>query len=56
MSNPLKKLLTEFEYLEQNSVNIKKGSIFLAYPGEIKDGRNYIDEAIEKAWVAFANG
>jgi len=48
MSNPLKKLLTEFEYLEQNSVNIKKGSIFLAYPGEIKDGRNYIDEAIEK--------
>ena len=48
MSNPLKKLLTEFEYLEQNSVNVKKGSIFLAYPGEIKDGRNYINEAIEK--------
>ena len=48
MSNPLKKLLTEFEYLEQNSVNIKKGSIFLAYPGERKDGRNYINEAIKK--------
>ena len=48
MSNPLKKLLTEFEYLEQNSVNIKKGSIFLAYPGEIEDGRSYINEAIEK--------
>jgi UDP-N-acetylmuramoyl-L-alanyl-D-glutamate--2,6-diaminopimelate ligase len=48
MSNSLKKLLTEFKYLEQNSINIKKGSIFLAYPGENKDGRNYIDEAIKK--------
>jgi len=48
MSNSLKKLLAEFKYLEQNSINIKKGSIFLAYPGENKDGRNYIDEAIKK--------
>jgi len=48
MSNSLKKLLTEFKYLEQNSKNIKKGSIFLAYPGESSDGRSYIDEAIKK--------
>ena len=48
MSNSLKKLLTEFKYLEQNSTNIKKGSIFLAYPGESNDGRSYIDEAIKK--------
>ena len=48
MSNSLKKLLTEFKYLEQNSINIKKGSIFLAYPGESNDGRYYIDEAIKK--------
>ena len=48
MSNSLKKLLTEFKYLEQNSVNIKKDSIFLAYPGESSDGRSYIDEAIKK--------
>ena len=48
MSNSLKKLLTEFRYLEQNSMNIKKGSIFLAYPGENNDGRKYIDEAIRK--------
>ena len=53
MSNQLKKLLTEFEYLEQNSINIKKGSIFLAYPGEIKDGRHYINEAIEKGAAAI---
>ena len=46
MSNSLKKLLTEFKYLEQNSINVKQGSIFLAYPGESNDGRNYIDEAI----------
>ena len=48
MSNSLKKLLTEFKYLEQNSINIKKGSIFLAYPGEKNDGRNYIEAAIKK--------
>jgi len=48
MSNSLKKLLRGFKYLEQNSINIKKGSIFLAYPGESNDGRYYIDEAIKK--------
>ena len=48
MSNSLKKLLTEFKYLEQNSINVKKGSIFLAYPGESNDGRKYIGEAIKK--------
>jgi UDP-N-acetylmuramoyl-L-alanyl-D-glutamate--2,6-diaminopimelate ligase len=48
MSNSIKKLLTEFKYIEQNSVNIKKGSIFLAYPGEKNDGRNYIEEAINR--------
>ena len=47
MSNLLKKLLTEFKYLEQNSMNVKKDSIFLAYPGEKNDGRNYIEEAIK---------
>ena len=46
MSDSLKKLLTEFKYLEQNSANIKNDSIFLAYPGESNDGRNYIPEAI----------
>ena len=46
MSNLLKKLLTEFKYLEQNSMNVKKDSIFLAYQGEKNDGRNYIEEAI----------
>ncbi len=46
MSNSLKKLLTEFKYLEQNSANVKNESIFLAYPGESNDGRNYIAEAI----------
>ena len=39
MSDSLKKLLTEFKYLEQNSLNVKKNSIFLAYPGENDDGR-----------------
>ena len=39
MSNSLKNLLTKFEYIEQNSLNVKKGSIFLAYPGEKNDGR-----------------
>ena len=48
MRNSLKKLLAEFKYLEQNSEKIKKGSIFLAYPGESNDGRDYIDEAIKK--------
>ena len=47
MSNSLKNLLTKFEYIEQNSLNVKKGSIFLAYPGEKNDGRNYISEAIK---------
>ena len=48
MSNSLKNLLTEFKHIEQNSVNVKKGSIFLAYPGDKDDGRNYIGEAIKK--------
>ena len=48
MSNLLKKLLTKFKYLEQNSMNIKKDSIFLAYPGEKNDGRDYIEEAINR--------
>ena len=47
MSNSLKKLLTKYKYIEQNSANVKKGSIFLAYPGEKNDGRNYIEEAIK---------
>ena len=47
MSDSLKKLLTEFKYLEQNSLNVKNNSIFLAYPGESDDGRKYIGEAIK---------
>ena len=48
MSNSLKNLLSKFKYIEQNSVNVKKDSIFLAYPGEKNDGRNYIGEAVKK--------
>tara|TARA_B110000014_G_scaffold260019_1_gene248969 strand:+ start:3733 stop:5181 length:1449 start_codon:yes stop_codon:yes gene_type:complete len=53
MSNSLKKLLTEFRYLEQNSTKVKEDSIFLAYPGDINDGRDFIDEAIKKGASAI---
>ena len=53
MSNSLKKLLNEFRYLEQNSTKVKEDSIFLAYPGDINDGRDFIDEAIKKGASAI---
>ena len=42
MSNSLKKLLTEFKYLEQNSINVKKGSIFLALSAKISSILNVV--------------
>ena len=32
--------------ITNNSINVKKGYAFCAYPGKISDGRNFIDHAI----------
>ena len=53
MSKSLKKLLTEFKYLEHNSANVKNNSLFLAYPGSNNDGRQYIGEAIKNGASAI---
>ncbi|MEK9715022.1 MAG: Mur ligase domain-containing protein, partial [Methylophilaceae bacterium] len=32
--------------ITNNSIHVKKGYAFCAYPGKINDGRNFIDHAI----------
>ncbi len=36
-----------------SSYDVKPGALFFAYPGEKTDGRNYIEDAIEKGAVAI---
>jgi UDP-N-acetylmuramyl-tripeptide synthetase len=37
-----------YAHLTANSREVKPGSVFVAYPGEVSDGRLYIKDAIEK--------
>jgi UDP-N-acetylmuramyl-tripeptide synthetase len=41
-------LKRSFTTVTADSRQVKKGSLFLAYPGELQDGRTYIADAIEK--------
>lgn len=43
----------EITQLCLSSYDVKPGSLFFAYPGEKTDGRNYIQDAIEKGAVAI---
>tara|TARA_B100000035_G_scaffold309020_1_gene314596 strand:- start:26229 stop:27653 length:1425 start_codon:yes stop_codon:yes gene_type:complete len=40
------KLISSQKKITNNSINVKRGYIFCAYPGRDSDGRNYIDNAI----------
>ena len=40
------KLISSQKKITNNSINVKRGYIFCAYPGRNSDGRNYIDNAI----------
>jgi len=43
---------TAVKSITSDSRQVQAGSLFLAYPGDKADGRNYIDEAIKKGAVA----
>ena len=42
------KFISSQKKITNNSINVKRGYIFCAYPGRIRDGRDYIDHAISK--------
>lgn len=43
----------EITHLCLSSLEVKPGALFFAYPGEKTDGRNYINDAIEKGAAAI---
>ena len=50
--NPLKETINNFpnvniKNIKSNSKEVKKGDLFIAVNGNIVDGNNFIDEAIE---------
>ena len=47
MKNDLEILLKKFDNLSLNSKQISKNTVFIAYPGNKNDGREFIQEAIE---------
>jgi len=47
MKNDLEIFLKKFDNLSLNSKQISKNTVFIAYPGNKHDGREFIQEAIE---------
>jgi UDP-N-acetylmuramoyl-L-alanyl-D-glutamate--2,6-diaminopimelate ligase len=47
MSDKLNFFFSKYDDLTTSSNNLEKNSIFVAYPGETKDGRDYIPQAIQ---------
>ena len=47
MSDKLNFFFSKYDSLTTSSNNLEKNSIFVAYPGETKDGRDYIPQAIQ---------
>ena len=44
----------QIEHITNDSRAVTKNTLFLAYPGEKSDGRDYIQQAVEKGAVAIA--
>ena len=48
MESKLLEFLTSVEHITNDSRRVKQGSLFLAYPGERFDGREFIQDAIHQ--------
>ena len=44
---------TDISGLAVNSAQVKKGDLFFALPGTVRDGRDFIDDAIKRGAVAI---
>jgi len=53
MSNKLKYFFSEYDSLTTSSIKFEKNSIFVAYPGENNDGRDFIPQAIQNGASAI---
>ena len=53
MNNELQKFLDQFDNLTTSSINLNKSSIFVAYPGEKNDGRDFIFQAAQNGAKAI---